>query len=146
MNKIAIFPISLLLLSGCSDSDRAAVSVIGGALVGSAMSSDSNKVTGAIIGGVIGGLLSKSQSAQVSRNYNDRYVDIIEYGQTGRRYEISNFHGSYDMVVYPGHYYNRYMNGYRYKCRSVDVYIYDRGHSSHTRKSYCLTNRGWREF
>ena len=146
MNKIVILPISLLLLSGCSESDRTVASVIGGAIVGSAISSDSDKVTGAIIGGVVGGLLSKSQSAQVSRTYNDRYVDIIQYGQTGRRYEISNFYANYDMVVYPGHYYNRYMNGYRYKCRSMDVYIYDRGHSYHSSRSYCLTNRGWMEF
>jgi hypothetical protein len=145
MKYMTILTSGVLILTGCTDSDRLAAGVIGGAVIGGAVAGDSDRGTGALVGGVLGGIIASSAQRQVGHNYNSRYVNIIDSGIPGKRYYFNNFYDNYDMAVYPGYFYYRNVGGYTYKCRSVDVYVYDYGRTYHKTKNYCLTNRGWME-
>ncbi|MDA9832436.1 hypothetical protein N9C31_02280 [Gammaproteobacteria bacterium] len=142
MNKAALGIGCVLMLTGCSQSDQFAASVMGGALIGGVIAED-QPVVGMMIGGALGGIVSKSQMKNISGNVDYRYRQIIETGRTHQRYPINNVYGGYDMVVYPGYGFHKVIRGYRYECRAMKVYVYDGPRVHHKNLTYCRSERGW---
>ena len=144
MNRIALSACFALFLTGCNQSDRFASSVMGGALIGGVIAED-NRMMGMMIGGALGGIISKAQMSDLSADVDYRYRSIIETGVVNQRYYLNNVYGEYDMAVYPGYGFQRMIQGYRYECRSMRVYVFDGPRVYERNLAYCRSSHGWFE-